>query len=436
MNKHKKVKVGIFPCGSEVGLEICRALKYSIHFEIIGLNSIPDYGEVAFNKYIGNLPFYKDKNFIKTLKKVIIENNLYFIIPAMDEIGYQLKLHEDELDCEVVYNNIDAASIIRKKSLTYKKFQNLIPTPKMYSEIETIESFDFPLFSKPDIGYGSRNVIKIDNFKDLELAKSKYPNNLILEYLPGKEYTIDCFSNMENEVIYTGVRSRDRIRMGISVRSESFIIPEINEIAKIISHTLKLNGVWFFQVKISKNQEYKLLEIASRVSGSMSLNRIIGINFILMDLHQRLGNKIKILPNNFKTPVILERAFNCHVILNNSFKSVFVDFDDCIIINDKINTSLISFIYQAINNNCKIVLITRHRGNLKLALEKYRIGDLFDEIHHIRDNNTPKSKFINEEKAIFIDDSFKERYEVATKKDIMTFAPDSIPAIINKNDYE
>ena len=38
-----------------------------------------------------------------------------------------------------------------------------------------------------------------------------------------------------------------------------------------------------------------------------------------------------------------------------SYNEVFVDFDDCILIKEEINTNLIAFIFQCINRNIKIL---------------------------------------------------------------------------------
>jgi hypothetical protein len=43
-----KKNVLVFPCGSEIGLEVYRSLKHSIHFNLIGANSVDDHGRVVF----------------------------------------------------------------------------------------------------------------------------------------------------------------------------------------------------------------------------------------------------------------------------------------------------------------------------------------------------------------------------------------------------
>ena len=60
----KKLKILVFPCGSEIGLEIHRSLKYSVHIELLGGSSVEDHGKFVFENYIGKIPFIDDSDFI------------------------------------------------------------------------------------------------------------------------------------------------------------------------------------------------------------------------------------------------------------------------------------------------------------------------------------------------------------------------------------
>ena len=62
--KVKKKNILVFPCGSEIGLEIYRSLNYSTHLNLFGGNSIKDHGEFVYENYIGDLPFVSDENFV------------------------------------------------------------------------------------------------------------------------------------------------------------------------------------------------------------------------------------------------------------------------------------------------------------------------------------------------------------------------------------
>ena len=420
------INVGVFPCGSEVSLEVSRSLKHSKDINLFGLGSVPDYGQVAFENNFSTLPFFTEPNFISSLNKIVKDHKIQFLIPGMDEVAHFLKLNEKEIGCEVVYASLETAEIIRRKSSTYAALDAYVPTPNIYDKDNLSALSDFPIFCKPDIGYGSRGARKIETSEQLsKVCKEDRGVNIYIEYLPGEELTVDCFSSNSSEVLFAGPRKRDRIRMGISVSTIPVeLTSEIDSFASSISKKFSMIGCWFFQIKKSSTGEFKLMEVASRVSGSMSTYRLMGINFILLDIYQRLGYNVSV-PKLSCHYTRLERAFDVKAVGYASFDSVYVDLDDCLILKGSVNADLISFLYGCRNKNIPIYLVTRHSLNLDETLTKYRISKLYDDIFHVTDGR-PKSDFIIRNKSLFIDDSFVERQEVSETIGCDVASPDMV----------
>lgn len=67
----KKIKILVFLCGSEVGLEIYRSRRYCIHIELWGRISAADHGQLVFNNCFDNIPYIDDSNFIPSFKSII-----------------------------------------------------------------------------------------------------------------------------------------------------------------------------------------------------------------------------------------------------------------------------------------------------------------------------------------------------------------------------
>ena len=113
------------------------------------------------------------------------------------------------------------------------------------------------------------------------------------------------------------------------------------------------------------------------------------------------------------------------------YSVVYVDLDDTLILNDRVNLSLVQFLYQCINEQVRIVLLTKHDGDVKQTLRKYRLSEVFDEIVQI-EKTAHKSDYIREPDAILIDDSFSERKAVHDKLGILTFDCSMIEMLINE----
>lgn len=121
-----------------------------------------------------------------------------------------------------------------------------------------------------------------------------------------------------------------------------------------------------------------------------------------------------------KGAVELDRALGSRYRHSIEFFTLYIDLDDTLLVNDRINIPAVKLLFQCINNEKKIVLLTRHRGDLEQTLAKHRLSGLFDKIVHLGDAEK-KSAHIETGAAIFVDDSFAERMDVAERCNIPTF---------------
>ena len=429
-----KKNILVFPCGSEIALEVYRAVNHSTHFNLIGANSIEDHGQFVFENYIGGLPFITDPDFLEKFRQVVRDNNIDAVYPAMDAVIELLKSNEDFFGCKVVSSPIETTQICLSKSKTYKVLEDVVKVPRTYTANELVKAGGmFPVFAKPDIGYGSRGAKKISSIEDLKAHLALYPSCILSEFLPGKEYTVDCFSSHNGDLLFAAARERCRIMNGISVNTKPVKenAEEFVEFAKRINSAIKFNGAWFYQVKRDANGNLTLLEVASRFGGSSSLFRAQGINFALMSLFDAFDIPVSVLRNGYD--VIMDRALDNKYKLDLKYSEVFVDFDDCIYLEKKfVNDALMAFLYRCVNNGIKVTLLSRHDdeklGKLDELLDKLRIRQVFDRIIHLNPSQK-KIDFIDNTDSIFIDDSFAERKAVADKFNIPVFSLDMIEAL-------
>ena len=127
-----KTKVAIFPAGSEIGLEIYQALKYSTHFEVYGLSSVPCHASYVFSKdhYIEGIPFYTSENFIEEMNRIIETYHIAYIYPAYDDVQLYLTEVQDKICAKIVTSDLETVKICRSKILTYKFFKDCDFVPK------------------------------------------------------------------------------------------------------------------------------------------------------------------------------------------------------------------------------------------------------------------------------------------------------------------
>lgn len=417
----------VFPCGSEIGLEIHRSLAYSTHFAVHGASSTADHGAAVYQSYSGGLPFVGDPALVPALNDLIADKGIDLVLPAHDDVVLELARARaaGTLRVPAVTSELTTCEITRSKRRTYAALGGAIRTPRL---LERVGADDLPIFVKPDQGQGSKGAAAIRLMSDLEARREADPSLLLMELLPGDEYTVDCFTDRHGVLRYSAGRQRVRVSGGISVRSAFVEDPQFEVLARRINDVLRFRGAWFFQVKRSGDGELVLLEVAPRIAGTMGLSRCRGVNLVLLSLFDALDQDVSVRANVFD--VVVDRALAARYRHDLTYQHVYFDLDDFLLVDDKVNPFAAAFVFQCLNRGVRMHLLTRHRGDLDATLARHRLAGLFDEIVHLREGEE-KHMFIAERDAIFLDDSFAEREAVHRRHRIPTFDVHALEALID-----
>ena len=419
----------VFPAGTEIGMEIHSALKYSRFVRLFGGTSVPCHAEHLFENCIGGFPFADDPGLIDYMNAVIDEYHIDYVYPAHDSALFTLTRERERLHAPVVSSPWRTVELCRSKNRTYEFLAGAPYLPRVFSDPAQVEHY--PVFIKPSVGQGAQGARRIDSPAALTEALADGVEYAICEYLPGEEFTVDCFTDKDGALRFVSPRSRDRIRAGIAVRSHLLPCDEgIRAIAEDINGRMEFQGAWFFQLKENSAGEYRLMEIAPRIAGTMGLSRNRGVNFPLLTLYNLWGYQVDILDNGGE--LMLDRAFISRFSTGIRYESVYVDFDDTLIVRDRVNTQMISFLYQCANEGKRIYLLTKHcQCPVREDLCRFHIAEsLFTDILHIP-QTADKADYITDTAPIFIDDSFSERRRIAASLHIPVFDVDMIESLLD-----
>ena len=425
----KIINVLVFPCGSEIALEIARSVSDDRHFHLIGASSVKDHGRFVFSDMIDGVPWITDQDFIPFIQRIVAERHVDLIYPAMDLAITVLKRAEMLLGCRVITSPLDTTEVCLSKRLTYAKLNGVLRTPKVF---QAEEKLVYPVFGKPNVGYGSRGCGIIHSNCEKDEFLSRTPDPLLLELLPGEEYTVDCFTNQHGQLLFAGARQRVRTMNGISVHTKPVSEEEQVDFSSLVSKintALVFRGAWFAQFKRNVKGDITLLEVAARFGGSSGLYRGLGVNFALLSLWDALGYEVSIVAN--KIPIEMDRALDNKYKLGMEYNEVFLDYDDTIVMSATglINPKVMQLVFSCLNRGIKVTVLSRHRGDLLKELQRYKIDGLFSRVIHIQED-ADKADYIDNDNAIFIDDSFAERNNILTKRCIPVFGLDMVDALV------
>lgn len=389
------MNVLVFPCGSEIGLEIHRALTGKKGITLIGLSSVDDHGRYVYENYIGGCPYVTDEEFIDHLKMVIAEHNIDVLYPANEIVLLKLKTHEHEL-CKVIGPTLETVEICNSKLETYIALKDVVKIPEHRHDTP----YQFPVFVKPIIGHSGIGCRLVTT--DAEMSVISDYDNMFLEYLPGREYTIDCFADQ-----YTEGRERARVIKGIAASTQIVKDPRFQEMATAINGVLNFPGAWFFQVKEDIVGELTLLEVGARLAGSSSLSRLRGVNLPLLNLYP---GPVRIKSQECITEI--SRSLDVKARINYEFENVYIDLDDTLIVNGKVNYKLLGLIYKFRNEGKRVYLLTRstYDDAMGKLLRACIPESLFTFTIHVKQYERKKDYMLP--RSVLIDDSFAEREDV------------------------
>jgi hypothetical protein len=425
---NKKTNVLVFPCGAESAMEIHLGLKDVMNIRVVGASKREDHGRMVYENYYGDFPNISEDNFIEELNKLIEKESIDLILPTHDTVLVFMAKNQDKIKTKVAVPGLWQAEICRSKKKIYNLFKSFDFNPKVFAKIDEIK--EYPIYAKLDEGQGSKGAFVVKDRKQLEEIDD-LENYVLMELLPGEELTIDCFTDRHGKLQFVGPRNRKRVFDGVSVNSASVpLTEEIQSIGQVVSDTLKIRGAWYFQLKRDINGEFKLLEASVKVAGNMNVFRGIGVNFPLLMVYDYLDYDVQAIPNNYTIEV--DRALFSRYIVGIEYDTVYIDFDDTITKNGKVNQNVMAFVYHQKNKGRTLKLITKHQGNLDETLNALAIHKgLFDEIIHIPMNDE-KYKYIPErERVIFVDNAYGERLKIKRELDLPVFDVDALTTLID-----
>ena len=396
-----KKRVLVLNCGTLASTDINMALRYNEEFEIWGASTNKNHGIYVYKNYIDDIPNINNPDFIKILNKKIEEYNFKFILAPHEDLALFLQENKEKINACIVCSNYETSLICRYKSKTYERMKKYDFIPKVYKK-EEVKTY--PVFCKKDTDQGARHAYKIENKNQLEMYTKD--DMIICEYLPGEEVTIDCFTDKNRKLLFCNPRAADRILAGIDVHARRIALTdEIKYIAESLNKEIEFRGYWFFQIKKAVDGKYKLLEISTRLPGSFSLSRCLDVNLPLMALKDFDGQDIELTFNNIE--IEADKQFFGKYKLGIEYNSVFIDFETCFEIMDNIDAFFMMYLYQCLNKNIEIDLITQNKEKMEKYLIKNKIDrNIFKNIFEI---SREKIKDVVTEKSIFLsnDDNLK-----------------------------
>lgn len=258
-------------------------------------------------------------SFGKNFRSHIESFNYDLILPVNDHANEIIMDHRDFLEqhCKVCAPTVESYAFAHDKIKTGQLSEELdIPYPK--SEVITnigqlnVEALDFPLYAKPQFSsqlkngvlhnYQVRKIKSADNLENFLRDNLGTCNVMLQEGISGYGVGVNIAAE-KGEIIAYGITNRlhEPTNGGNSSYRKSIPLSDtLKEYAEKIVSRLKWNGVAMLEFKYD-GSNYYLMEINSRIWGSIGLSIYSGVDFpvILFNLYsdKRLTDESVYKPN-------------------------------------------------------------------------------------------------------------------------------------------
>ena len=272
------------------------------------------------------VPAGRSGDFIPSLLNIAVDERVDVVLPlATDELlplARNKRLFQD-LGTTVAVSNPHSLEVANNKGRLCQRLRERgLPVPRAYTADSLAELHEAaaalgypgnPVCLKPQVGKGGRGfrILKADidrfdlwlnhkpdnTFATLEemtavlAGTNPFPPLVVMEYLPGDEYSIDLLLK-DGETLAAIPRRRDAIRLGVCVRGTAEKNDEIISQASKIAGLLGLDYNINMQFRYSADGQARIIEINPRLSGTNVLCTGTGVNMPYLAVKLALGEAL------------------------------------------------------------------------------------------------------------------------------------------------
>lgn len=301
-------------------------LTNKFNFHLIGVDANRTAVGAAMVDRFYVIPEATKPAFIPSLLQICNQESVQVLLPMVTAELIPLARHSSEflhLGCTVSISSPKALEIsvykdklfsqLSRQGFPLPEFRNVSTADGLLDAIGDLGFPHRPVCFKPIRGDGSRgfhrldsssnpaadffsakadpSLVSLDGLKDLLRKKPDIPQLLVMEYLPGLEYSVDLLVH-HGKVLVAIPRRRKTVVNGITIQGTIEHEPDVMLYATAIAEQLKLHGNIGVQVRRDAKGVIKLLEVNPRLQGTVVHCTGAGVNLPLLAVQLALGMPI------------------------------------------------------------------------------------------------------------------------------------------------
>lgn len=220
-------------------------------------------------------PYGLDSSFLDSILEMGEKYDVKIIVPTRDEEVSFLSSRRGKINdagMRVMAPSPQSVEVCQDKMKFIDHcIENDIKVPKVYTDSETKDSCELPVFVRGRFGKGGSSAYKVESQAELHVKINEMEDPIVQEYVDAPEYTVDLFADFRGEVISVVPRERVHVFGGESFVGRTVRDDQIINEAVRLSESLNLVGHNTIQCFRRDNDEVHFIEVNPRYGGGASL---------------------------------------------------------------------------------------------------------------------------------------------------------------------
>ena len=241
------------------------------------------------------IPKFSEPNCVEKIQAICDKENIHAIFPMTNKAIEFMDKNRAGFDKGDLLLYLADHTLIEtcndKRRLAEFFTKNNFASPDLIDPKKPFPGFS--LIAKDSCGEGGKNYFKIEDQLELDFYSKKLPNHIFQQFVQGREFSIDWFSDKKGLPIVIVPRERLVVRAGEVMVSRIEQISDIIESAKRLGNRLQLRGPANFQGFLQESGEFLFTDINLRFGSGVLHTIRAGANIPEMILQELAGKPIE-----------------------------------------------------------------------------------------------------------------------------------------------
>jgi carbamoyl-phosphate synthase large subunit len=257
------------------------------------------------------VPRVDDPGYIPALAEIVRSHEVALAVPLTDIDSVQLAQSRDELGAPLLLPDTEIVVKTADKYAAHELFeQRGIPSPPSWLPGEVPEDARFPLLVKSRFGYGSRNIYRAEDRRQLDFFLGYTPvESFVQQCCLGEEFSIDILCDFEGRCLNAIPRTMILSKGGESIQGMTIKDPELIEAARRVAESLPLQGPATIQV-FREDGEHRVTDVNPRFGGAFPLPLSAGSSYPELIIAMVNGERPEPRLGEFREGVVMTRFYS------------------------------------------------------------------------------------------------------------------------------